>query len=419
MPTPALPSTASTVATIAPAAARTVPCDHIADESMLFREPASRRDPAAIRAEDIHGHAGVALVYLFFVFLPLFFVPRWPWLSLGASVAAIALFLPLHFAFYRNAAKGGVLLPLAVAAIGYALIPLNPGGNTFLIYAMGMAAVTLAPRRAVLLSAVLVVLMGLEFWWVMPQLGHAVGSTGVTAVIGAMVVAGTLFSRNRARRDAELRLTQDEVRRLAALAERERIGRDLHDLLGHTLSVVALKSELAGKLMARDPAAARQQIGEVEQVARQALAQVREAVAGIRASGLQAELAAARLTLLSAEIALDQHLEPVLLDPVSENALALILREAVTNVLRHASAHRVDVELDGDVDELRLTIADDGCGGIERHGNGLLGMHERVAELGGHLEIDSLPGAGTRLVVHVPRRVVPAVQLPGADGDAP
>ena len=413
MPTSGLPSTEHART---PEAARATLCDHIADESMVFRAAGARRDPAATRTEDIHGHAGITLVYLFFVFLPLFFMPRWPWQAIGASLVAIVLFLPLHFAFFRGTTKGRALLPFAAAAIGYALIPFHPGGNTFLIYAMAMAAGMFLPRHAVLLSIALLALMGLEFWWVMPQLGHALGSTAVVAVIGAMVVVGTLFDRNRARRDAELRLTQDEVRRLAALAERERIGRDLHDLLGHTLSVVALKSELAGKLIARDPVAARQQIGEVEQVARQALAQVREAVAGIRASGLQAELAAARLTLLSAEVALDQRLGAVTLDPVSEHTLALILREAVTNVLRHAAAQRVDVELDGDAAELRLSIADDGRGGIERHGNGLLGMHERVAELGGRLEIDSLPGAGTRLVVHVPRRASPNDGMPAATG---
>ena len=112
------------------------------------------------------------------------------------------------------------------------------------------------------------------------------------------------------------------------------------------------------------------QIGEVETVARQALAQVREAVAGIRATGLQAELAAARLALLSAEVSLDQRLAPVALAPEAESVLAMGLREAVTNVLRHAGATRVDVEfalVDG---EPVLTIADDGRGGAARAGSG-------------------------------------------------
>jgi len=193
------------------------------------------------------------------------------------------------------------------------------------------------------------------------------------------------------------------VRRLAGMAERERIGRDLHDLLGHTLSVVALKSELAGKLIQRDPAAARVQIGEVEEVARQALAQVREAVAGIRAAGLQAELAAARLALLSAEISFDQRLPVIELPGEVEAALAMALREAVTNVIRHAGARRVEVELVETAHEWQLSISDDGRGGIGRHGNGLTGMDERLRALGGSVEIDSAPGAGTRVLLRVPR----------------
>lgn len=349
----------------------------------------------------IYSHPKMALVYLFFVFLPLFFV-RWSWLAIAASVVAIVLFLPLHFAFYRCDPRARALLPYAVAAIGLALIPFNSGGNTFLIYAMAMIASKDPPRRAVAIAAALLVVMGLEFWWVMPHVGNAMASTSVVAVIGAMVVFGTLFERVRERRDAQLRLTQDEVRRLAALAERERIGRDLHDLLGHTLSLVALKSELAGKLVDRDPVAAKTQIGEVEQVARQALAQVREAVAGIRASGLHAELAAARLALLTADVSLDQHVAASPGNDRSDAALALVLREAVTNVLRHAQAQRVEVEVQARGGELQLSIADDGRGGIARHGNGLTGMQERLAALGGRLEIDSPAGGGTRLLARVP-----------------
>ncbi len=119
-----------------------------------------------------------------------------------------------------------------------------------------------------------------------------------------MIVAVAVFFGNHhflesQRKRAQLQLSHDEVRRLAALAERERIGRDLHDLLGHTLSLVALKSELAGKLVERDPQAARRELAEVTRVARDALSQVRSAVTGIRAAGLASELASARLLLES------------------------------------------------------------------------------------------------------------------------
>lgn len=357
--------------------------------------------PLERRDGDIHS-TPMGLAYLIFVFFPLFFWTDRPLSAVIASLIATALFIPVYLVSHKLEARGKIALPLLVSLFGYALIPFNPGGNTFIIYAMAMAAACLRPRPAIMLSILFVVVMGLEFTRFLPNAAMIFAYTGAVAIIGTMVVAGTLYSRARAWRDAELRLTQDEVRRLATMAERERIGRDLHDLLGHTLSVVALKSELAGKLLDRDPAAAGAQIREVEEVARQALSQVREAVAGIRATGLQAELAAARLALLSADVRLDQRLSAVTLDGKSELAFAMGLREAVTNIIRHAQARRVEVELGSDSDGHRLTIADDGRGGIQRHGNGLAGMRERLEELGGSLDVQSEPGAGTRLLLWLP-----------------
>lgn len=129
-----------------------------------------------------------------------------------------------------------------------------------------------------------------------------------------------------------------------------------------------------------------------------------EAEAGFAAA--QAELAAARLALLSAEVHLDQRLAPVAIAPAAESVLALALREAVTNVLRHADARRVDVELAAAAGELRLSIADDGRGGALRVGNGLAGMRERVVALGGRLDIDSPAGGGTRLLLTLPATAI-------------
>lgn len=358
----------------------------------------------SIADEDLHG-TPFMLAYLLFVFLPLMFWPQRPLSSIIASVVAAAIFIPLYLAFHRADRRYRIGLMLMAAVLGYALIPFNPGGNTFIIYAMAMAAACLSTRQAIATSVVLVVVMAAEFFWVMPTAILALGSVAVVAVIGTMVVSGIIFSRARDLRNAELRLTQDEVRRLATVAERERIGRDLHDLLGHTLSVVALKSELAGKLLDRDPVAARAQIREVEDVARNALAQVREAVAGIRAAGLEAEVAAARMALLSAQVRLDRHLAPVKLEEKTELAFAMALREAVTNIIRHAHAARVEVELTAQADGVRLVIADDGCGGVEGHGNGLTGMRERLLALGGTLDVDSPVGGGTRLVLWAPAGV--------------
>ena len=354
---------------------------------------------------------GAELAYLVFVFLPLLFWPQHPWSTLWISVASTVAFVPLHFAFHREPSRRAWLIGV-VAALGYALILVNPGGNTYLIYAAAMAGASLRPRVALGLTLVLVAAMVIEFFLVLPTRALAAAYSLMSSAITMLVVASVLYTRDRERRTAELRLSQDEVARLAALAERERIGRDLHDLLGHTLSLVALKSELAGRLLPHDPAAARVEIGEVETVARQALAQVREAVAGIRATGLAAELAAARLALLSAEVKLDQKLAPIGLAPAAESALAMALREAVTNVLRHAGATRVDVELALVDGEPVLSVSDDGRGGVDRDGHGLAGMRERLAAVGGRVEIDSPPDGGTRVRLWLPRPALVAAGEP-------
>lgn len=357
--------------------------------------------------DELMGRPWLGLVYLPFVFLPLGFWTDAPARVWVASVLATAVFLPMYFAFRAWRGRRQYVLVAATAILGLALIAMQPGGNTFVIYACAMAATILPARRAIAVTVLLVAAMVACFLAVMP-LPLALAYAAMATAICVLVVAGVLMTRARLRRDAELRLTRDEVARLAAMAERERIGRDLHDLLGHTLSLVALKSELAGRLVDSNPAAARTQIGEVESVARQALAQVREAVVGIRATGLEAELAAARLALLSADVSLDQRLAQVALDPALESALALALREAVTNVLRHAGARRVEVELVADDGELRLCIADDGRGGAGAPGNGLAGMRERLAAFGAELEVDSPLGGGTRLQVTLPRRALEA-----------
>lgn len=357
-------------------------------------------------SKDLHAKPWFGLLYLAFAYLPLLFWANRPASAVIATVVATVLFVPAHFAFYWADRKYQLPLTLFVACISFGAMPFSNGGTNFIIYAMAMAASRQPARRAVLLCVVFATVMAIELFFIVSTPLQAVASIAITAFLGTLIVSTILHSRSRAMRDAELRLTQDEVKRLATVAERERIGRDLHDLLGHTLSVVAIKSELARKLVSRDVAAAEVQIREVEQIARQALAEVREAVTGIRAVGLEAELAAARLALLSAEVHLDQRMAPLAIDEKVELAFALSLREAITNVLRHSSARRVEVELSADSSGARLTISDDGRGGIGAPGNGLSGMRERLRSVGGSLEIDSPRGEGTRLLARAPLKAV-------------
>jgi len=294
---------------------------------------------------------------------------------------------------------------LGMVAMTLVLLPWYPAGLSYFVFGCVMLRgaghdplwrylATLLVLNAALISLAL-------------SLGYPLQVVGwlpaVTLIVGLVVHADTA---NR-RKDAALKLSQDEVRRLATAAERERIGRDLHDLLGHTLSLVALKAELAGKLVERDPARARAEISEVSRVSRDALAQVRSAVTGIRSTGIAAELASARLLLECAGVSMRHDVDDAGLDTAAlpapvETALAMVLREAATNIQRHAGATRAEVALRIGPGEAVLCVADDGRGGARTSGNGMASMRERVEALGGCLRIDSPRHRGTTVEVRIP-----------------
>jgi len=222
----------------------------------------------------------------------------------------------------------------------------------------------------------------------------------MSVVISALIGAITIQARAKEAGDAKLRLAQEEVERLAKLAERERIARDMHDLLGHTLSVVVLKSELAQKLMSRDPAKAMQEMAEVERISRQGLAEVREAITGYRSSGLAAEIEHVRETLTAAGIDTTIEARSVSLAPAQESALTLALREAATNVIRHAAATKCHVKFYAQDGSALMEVQDDGRGSDAPFGNGLSGMSERIQALGGVLKRET--ERGTRLLIRLP-----------------
>ncbi|TDR44069.1 two-component system sensor histidine kinase DesK [Tahibacter aquaticus] len=341
----------------------------------------------------------ISLGYMAFLFLPLL-MPRIAsaqWLM--PTLAAAALFLPLYFRAYWAKGRELVLLLLAMWALGCALVQVNPFANTLVIYACAFAP-HLGSLRTSLLFA-LAMTASFSFYLIGFDRGAPL-TIGITYLVGAACFVGSYFMRENQRKQVALRLSHEEVRRLAALAERERIGRDLHDLLGHTLSLIALKSELANRLWERDPLAARQEVREVERVARDALAQVRRAVTGIRSAGLAAEMASARLMLETDGTAFHYELERVALPPELETCLALVVREAVTNIQRHARATRASVRLQQDGDQVLVEVQDNGRGGDIVPGNGLTGMRERVRACGAELRVDAVRGEGTRLTVRVP-----------------
>ena len=183
---------------------------------------------------------------------------------------------------------------------------------------------------------------------------------------------------------------------LAIVAERDRVARDVHDVLGHSLTVLSVKAELAGRLIDIDPERAKAELASIQDTARQALAEVRATVGGLRAGNLEAEIAAAPQVLADAGIKTKINGAVADTDPRHRALLAWVLREAVTNVVRHSRAHAVTVELRAD----GLRVSDDGQGLNGSEGNGLRGMRERVEQAGGTLRLDG--SRGTALEVSLP-----------------
>ncbi len=338
------------------------------------------------------------LVWLVWVFGPAFFIargfPHW----LLATFVSLPIFLALYVAAYLSPRRCAAWFAIALAVLCGAATPLNPFTQTYLIYACALAAAWSNPRRSGVLVLALLVAYSIEWFYLGFPWESLVNAWILCPIISGLIVAGRIERRHR----ADLRLSMDEVRRLAASAERERIGRDLHDLLGHTLSMVALKSELAGRLIHRDPNAAHREMADVARVSREALSQVRSAVSGIRAAAMAAELASARLLLEAAGVQMEYWHDPRDLPGEVETCLALVLREAVTNIQRHARANRVEVTVIVGAERVVMRIRDDGRGGVDERGNGLTGMRERIAAHGGELWIESPRGKGTGIEIRLP-----------------
>jgi two-component system sensor histidine kinase DesK len=349
--------------------------------------------PTDVRRGEALGH----LWYLAFLLLqPLLGRnSREEWLVILVSVA---VFLPLYLWSFWQRGRLGLALTFAIAGLGLMVMPLNAGGGTYLIFAAAMCSSRMPPRSAFfchvgLVAATLIQasLVSMPVW------------TWMVAIIGIVAVGGaTIRSAEGLRHRASLLRAQEEVEQMAALAERERIARDLHDVLGHTLSVIALKAELASRIADTDLPRALQEIRDVERVSRQALADVRGAVEGYQKRGLLAEVAAAGEALAAANVAFDVSCAPVPLSPRHETALALTLREAVTNVVRHSGATRCAARLAVNGAHLTLTIEDDGRGGVPGGGTGLDSMRSRIEHVGGRIEVDGRHGM--RLTVTIPAR---------------
>jgi two-component system sensor histidine kinase DesK len=320
------------------------------------------------------------------------------WLLDGVGAA---IFLALYFGLFVLENPWALLHVVGMMLLGILFQPINSGACTFFIFAAAMLPFCVETQRAAVIGLFTIGAIGL----IEGLLLHVNGWQLFYSALFPMIIgAGNTFFAERNRMNRRLVKANEEIEHLAKVAERERIARDLHDVLGHTLSVIILKSELAGKLMDRDPQRAGNEIREVEQISRQALSEVRDAIRGYRSQGLPAEFARAKATLETAGVAVKCEVVKTPLPALQESVLSMALREAVTNVVRHAHANNCSLRLEQQNGSCHLAIEDDGRGGFQNEGNGLRGMRERVEMLGGTLKCDSQ--AGTRLTITLPLKEV-------------
>jgi two-component system sensor histidine kinase DesK len=294
----------------------------------------------------------------------------------------------------------GALALLPTIAIVLLAAGAPPSFSALFVYVAAATGMLLPPR----IAAVVILAAGLGVGILGAVRGDddgAIAATVLTVVsIGALMAAfGRVTRVNR-----ELRETREELATLAVAEERLRIARDVHDLLGHSLSVITLKSELAARLLERDPARAAGELEEIQSVSREALAEVREAVKGYRGLALAESLTRARSALAAAgidcELAGPQPALPADVDAV----LAWAVREGTTNVIRHSQARHCEIRIRADDESAALEIDDDGrsTDTPDHGGSGLDGLRERAQRVRGTLEAGARPDGGFRLRVTVP-----------------
>lgn len=340
---------------------------------------------------------------IFFIFIltgPIFSPDSGPeqWLF---AVGLIAVSLPIYVvselrAWYLGGATVLMVLALVTAPLDSTAIMVLP------IYAAALVA--RAPNQNTLrlrLSVITVLTLAGLFLSSIPWPFRIF--ILIPAILTWVIGYSVFHDVSRDNRAVALRAENRRVAHLATIAERERIARDVHDLAGQALTGIIVRSQLIQKLASSDPRRATEEADEVERMARKALSSIRESVAGWHQASLADELVVAGDALAAAGTELDAVGDWGLdLAPSVENVMALGLREAITNVVRHANASKVTTRIDSRNGAISLEVTDDGIGPTNGDGSGIQGMRERVIAAGGTLTFGPGAAGGTELRIDMP-----------------
>lgn len=354
---------------------------------IISKKSDSQIEGAKNQIEPIGARAEFYLVYLAFYFFPwLFQTPSGK--DVLAAVVAIAIFIPIYFHGAKQRGLNSWPHIIAMSLIGFLVSPFFGAHGVFHIYASVQAGFLRPERSAWIAIILLVVVFGLfslltgQAWW----------DFAFPIFVGIVTAVGTISTASKIEQHQSLERSRELDQHLAKLKERERIAQDLHDLLGQTLTMVSLKSEVALKLFDTRPDQAKQEIEEIRGAARTALKDVREAVAGMNTTTLKAELQGANRVLSSANIHLSIEGTMPDLNPQTDHVIALAVREAMTNIVRHSQASEAVFSVATKDDALLIVIKDDGqVAKLDTEGSGLTGLRKRIEDLGGSIDIISNP----------------------------
>ncbi len=371
-------------------------------KTQIARSEQVRPDPD-IKKRGLDQRPYFYLIYILFYFAPWFFAPV-TLVDIIVGISATVVFSVVYV--YSMGRARPIVIAAAVFALSLALglAPANGTSGTFGIYAVALCA-SIRPGRDALIAMgiALAVYVGgsLALRFGPLDIFVSVYEVGFTAFICVMAGLAAWSGYNTTERTdlMERRLRLDAE--LAAVKERERIARDLHDVLGHTLTTIAVKSDLAARLLGSDEVGARREIEEIRDASRASLKEVRAAVAGMHRTSLPVEIERARAALKGVDIRFCVEGDIPALSSQQASALGMALREAVTNVLRHANASLVTARFTATPSDATLTFEDDGGGTAPTPGGGLTGMRSRLETLGGDLSIRT-GQSGVQLLMRLP-----------------
>lgn len=333
----------------------------------------------------------VWLVYLALFVSPIFFTP-WDSKFILATLGTAVIFLALYFYTFWQTGKKALLCILGFVIIGMINAPLNPGASTFFVYAAAFCGHFESKQQAqrivlaiAAVAAVYSMVLNLPWYFYMP-------ATIITILVGMM----NIYETEIRRKNKQLKISQEELRKAATTAERERIARDLHDVIGHTFSLINVKAQLAQKLVDKAPDKAKKEIKELEQISRNAMAEVRQTVSNYHEKDMGNEISKAKILAQSADIKLTSEVDDLPEKGPLNSALAFVIRELMTNIVKHSNATECQLQYRQKSGVHHLSISDNGklSSASVKEGNGLRGIKERVEALQGDVAISTENGFG-------------------------